>query len=343
MKLPHAPKTEYHLVEDMLFKSHYAHALLLSHTIGVFELLNKSPLSLNELCDKSQLKTRPMQAIVSLCQEMNFIQYTQDKKYCLTDLSKEYLIASSPFYLGKTLDYSIENNHLYSFESFRDSVLKDSTPVFNREGLFKSNENDIEKAQLFTDTMHEKSLAIAMVWINFIDLSGHSIFLDIGGGSGIHSISIASKYKNITAIVYEQPTVSSITKQYIANYNMQDKIKVCIGDMFSYNNKFPNADCHFYSDIFHDFTPEKITILATKSYNSLSKGGRIILLEKLFNDEKSGPSTTVTYNSLMLTCTEGQQYSQKELRAILSDVGFESIDIISTNFGGWSIITALKT
>ncbi|MGH3593875.1 MAG: methyltransferase, partial [Pseudonocardiaceae bacterium] len=82
-------------------------------------------------------------------------------------------------------------------------------------------------------------------------------------------------------------------------------------------------------------------LLTKKSFDSLPAGGRIIIHEMLYNDEKTGPLTTAAFSLVMLLWIEGQQYSGHELEAILTEAGFTEIET-KPSFGYWSIVTGRK-
>jgi hypothetical protein len=104
---------------------------------------------------------------------------------------------------------------------------------------------------------------------------------------------------------------------------------------------FPSADVHFYSNIFHDWPPEKCRFLSEKSFASLEPGGRIILHEMLYNDDKTGPLAASGLSAGMLAWTTGTQYSGAELVEMLTDAGFRDIEEKPT-FGYYSIVAARK-
>ena len=61
----------------------------------------------------------------------------------------------------------------------------------------------------------------------------------------------------------------------------------------------------------------------------------------LYNDQKSGPFTVSAYNIALLMMTEGQQFSGRELAAMLGKAGFTDVDVKPT-FGYWSIVSGRK-
>jgi hypothetical protein len=93
--------------------------------------------------------------------------------------------------------------------------------------------------------------------------------------------------------------------------------------------------------IFHDWPPDRCRFLATKSFQSLPGDGRIIVHEMLFNDDRTGPFPVAALNVDMLVAMPGQQYSGKEILAMLTDAGFREVEVKPT-FGYWSIVTGCK-
>ena len=164
--------------------------------------------------------------------------------------------------------------------------------------------------------------------------------LDIGGGSGAHSIGAALRLPNLQqALILDFSQVCEVAEEYIAQYNLQDRVKTHAGNIWQ--DHWPAADLHFFSNMYHDWLPDKCHFLTAKSFSSLDSGGRIVIHEMLYNDEKSGPFTSAAYSMIMMGWTEGRQYSGQELTSMLDEIGFEDIQIHKA-FGYHSIVTGLK-
>ena len=178
-----------------------------------------------------------------------------------------------------------------------------------------------------------------MVWPRKLDLARHRVMLDIGGGSGAHSIGAVTIRPKLRAIVMDQPPVCAIAREFAKEYGVADRISTHGADFFK--DSFPQADLHFYGLIFHDWPPEQNRLFAVKSFESLHSGGRIVIHEMLFNDDRSGPFPVAAYNINMLIGMPGQQYSGREIRAMLTEAGFRRIEVKPT-FGYWSVVTGVK-
>ncbi len=61
----------------------------------------------------------------------------------------------------------------------------------------------------------------------------------------------------------------------------------------------------------------------------------------LFNDKRTGPFPVTAFNVDMLIAMPGQQYSKRELSAMLKEAGFRKIEG-KAMFAYWSIVIGVK-
>ena len=143
--------------------------------------------------------------------------------------------------------------------------------MYQSDRPFENHKETEALARTFTYGMHGHSMAPDLAWTEVLDLSRHKRMLDIGGGSGAHAIGAIWRWPNLQAIIFEQPPICPVAQEFIEYYGVQDQVKTCSGDMWQ--DPFPDADIHFYSDIFHDWLPEKGRYLTKKSFESLPYRG----------------------------------------------------------------------
>ncbi|XP_025407412.1 uncharacterized protein LOC112681366 [Sipha flava] len=313
-------------------------ALLIAHRMKLFAILAKKPHTLEEICSILDIKSRPAEALLVAAVNLGFLRI-KDGKYLLMPVAEEYLLENSPNYFGYYWDIIIDNHEVYSFASLEKAICTDTAQAYGGGDVFKSHEENNESALKFTRAMHSVSMGSAQAWPKFINLSKYRLLLDVGGGSGAHSIGAVSKWSKLQATIFDLAPVCTIAQEFIDKYALHERINTYAGDMW--NDAFPSADLHFYSNIYHDWTPEKCLFLTEKSFKSLEQGGRIIVHELLYNDKKNGPFSAVGCSMLMLGWAEGKQYSGKELSKMMQKVGFKDIQVIPT-FGYFSIVTGVK-
>ncbi|MBI5234038.1 MAG: methyltransferase [Deltaproteobacteria bacterium] len=331
------PRADDRPLWDIIMGIYGYQAVLLAHDLKLFELLVKKPLTMTEIRDALHIAARPAEALVSACASLGLIE-VGDGLCSLSPVAEDYLVEGGPAYFGSFFDLSLAYGVL-AFDRLKKAVLTNVPQVYEGADIYAVHEGEAGRARAFARMMHSHSMAPALAWPDKSDLSSNRLMLDVGGGSGAHSIGAALRWPLLRAVVIDLAVVCEVAEEYIASYGLTDRIGTQALDMW--NDPYPPADLHFYSDIYHDFTPEKCRFLTRKSFAGLGPGGRIIIHEMLYDGKKTGPFTVAGYNVSMLMWTEGQQFSGVELSLMLEQAGFTDIEVIPT-FGYWHIVTGLK-
>ncbi|MBA4142115.1 MAG: methyltransferase [Nitrosospira sp.] len=334
----HRPCRDDRPLWDVMFAVYGYPALLIAHRLKVFSLLEQGARTLPDICKVLHIKRRPAEAILTTATALGFLSL-QDKHYGLTALAEDYLLESSPSYFGFFWDMMIDNSQVFSYSSLERAVLTDLPQAYGGGDIYKSHEEQAELARKFTRGMHSISMTLAAAWPDTMDLSRYRMMLDIGGGSGAHSIGAALKLPGLKGIVLDLEPICEVAQEFIIQYGLRNRITTHVSDMWS--DPFPEADLHFYSNIYHDWPREKCEFLTAKSFESLASGGRLVVHDVLYNDEKTGPFAPAAYSMLMMGWTEGESYSGLELSAMLRDAGFHDIGVYPA-FGYYSVVAGIK-
>jgi len=313
-------------------------ALLVAHDLRLFPALSRGPRTAAQMATELGIASRPAEALLCVAEAQGFVESTNGL-YRLTSLAEDYLLPESPTYYGGMLDLRIATSSTNSLDALKRAVLNDAAPAYGGGGIFESHAANVGRAETFTRAMHSRSIAAALAWPQLLDLSGNRVMLDVAGGSGAHSIGAALAWPNLNAVIFDIEQVCAIAEQYVKEEGLSERISTRVGDMW--RDSLPSADLHFYSNIYHDWPPEKCSFLTRKSFDALPPGGRLVVHEMLYDDDKKGPLETAIYSITMLLWTEGRQYSGKELTEMMSEAGFKNVEV-KRSFGLWSIVTGVK-
>lgn len=211
--IPEIDTAKANVIFDIVFGLTKAQALLVAHDLDLFSIIDKNnSISLEEISTLLDIQPRPTQALLSMCASLALVALNAEHKFELTEIAKHFLLKKSPFYIGGALDITLINGEIYSFKSFRHAIQNNSSQVYQGKDLFQTNEEQEELARKFTHAMHCKSMVMANQWPQKIDLSIYKTFLDIGGGSGAHSITTVLKWDHLYAIVYDRPAVCEVAQ-----------------------------------------------------------------------------------------------------------------------------------
>lgn len=321
---------------DILFGVIGYQAVVVAHHIKLFPTLAAQPLSLEELCAALALSPRSAQALLSVSASVGLVRVV-DGRYALTPVAETYLLESSPTYFGGFFDFSLIGNRVsHQFDGMKQTVLTNQNIIGGEYDFLQMQ----EMARQFTRAMHHHSVGASLYWSGLLELASTKTMLDVGGGSGVHTIGAVQRWPQLKAIVFDMATVCQVAEEFIAQAGLADRISTYAGDMWD-AAPFPEADLHFYSEIYHNWPPEKCRFLTQKSFDSLLPGGRLVVHEMLMNEEKTGPFSSAAYSVAMLLWTFGQQYSGSELTSMLTEAGFVEVEV-KPSFGYWSIVTGRK-
>lgn len=333
------PQSDDHAVWDIIFAFWGSPALLVAHDLKLFTLLGEMPRTVQEVCRALNIQPRPAGVLLEMLAAFGLVN-ARDGVFALTPASKEYLDGNSPISLGGYLDFLVANHKLWSVENLKNAVLQNSPQIGGSKDVFSDPGTLKAFAKVFTRAMYAHSIGSALTWPEAVDLSQARVLLDVGGGSGAQSVGVLLQWPHLKGIVLDTSPVAAEAAQYISRFPLGDRIRTVAADMFT--DPFPEADVHLYGDIWHDWPREKGELLARKSFESLPRGGKIILREVLYNDERTGPVAAAAYSVDMLLVTMGGQYSRKEMKSLLENAGFRDVQIGAPGAGYRSLITAQK-
>ena len=332
------PRSDDRRMWDVFFALNGSIAVFAAHKLKMFALLGSRPRTLEEVCHALKLAPRAADALLAVAASFGFVRLRKGR-YGLTPLAEDYLLESSPTYFGAQWQLPISNESLFTIGSVEKAALTNSPQVYGGTEWVKSIDEEAELARTFTRGMHSASMASALAWPGKLDLSKNRMMLDIGGGSGAHSIGAVARWPKLGATVFDIAPVCEVAREIAAKSGASDRVGTQVGDMWT--DSLPAADLHFYSMIYHGWPPEKCRYLTAKSFASLPSGGRIVIHEMLFNNDRTGPLATAAFNITMLLWVTGQQYSGRELSAMLKEAGFKRVAVKKT-FGYWSIVSGVK-
>ena len=159
-------------------------------------------------------------------------------------------------------------------------------------------------------------------------------------GSGGFSIALAQRYPALRCSVAELPVVCQITRRYLADYGVEDRVDTVALNMFF--EPWPTGyDAVFFSCVLHDWDLEHRLELMRRAYDALPANGTIYIHEMLLEDGGNGPLASALYSLSMRIGTLGKQFSVPELRQALESIGFVNVSVANTTHY-FSLVSASK-
>lgn len=314
-------------LHDMVFHRLAYPTLMLAHEFGLFQMLNDSEATIDEIGAALTLRPRAAEALVAVAAALGMLRHVEQGRYALSDSGKAYLLPSSPFFfmpLMRLPERWLENHQRdYLRNTFRQGEEPTQPWAVVIEQL------PPEEIQGFIAMQHAMILPTALALAKNPVFADVRNLLDVGGGSGALSLAIAANHPHIRCTVMDLAAISRIAQLNIASYRLEDRVSTLTADMF--NDPWPRGhDAMLFGNIFHDWDLDSCRKLARRAFDALEPGGQVLLHEVPLNENKDGSLFAACYSVAMLIHEKGKQYTLPEFRAILGEAGFMDFQCVPT-------------
>lgn len=291
--------------------------------LGFFDAL-ETPKDAEELADELGLNNFLVRKCCDALAASGFL-VRKEERYALSDLSKTFLLKSSPYYQGdligllkKTrfdkwgrISEALQNGPVgfdRNFESVFDvSFIHAMAQGAKRGGLQKT----IEILGRHQEFMNARTL------------------LDLGGGHALYSIAFTQLNPSLDARVFDlPPVVENVTRQNISAYSA-DRVTAVPGD-FTQDDLGEGYDTVFASDVLYR-PRESLDHVLGKIHSSLKDNG--LFISKHWHIDDLSQDITAVYFDLMFSITEeaDRLYSTEEFSKIQELHGFSIEEVHDFN------------
>ena len=336
MNIPE-PQIDPKLIDEMAKGYQAAQVLYTAIDYNIFTLLEK-PKTAKEVSDEIGTDFEITNKFLDALAALKLIS-EGDGKYSNTSLARTFLVKDSPFYQGNLVNvYAMA----YDAWSKLDQALK--------AGVIPQNPD--EKKNVF-----DKTFILSMAEANvrgplhrivkkiedIPEFKNAKKLLDLGGGHGLHAIAFAQINPDLEAIVFDLPPVVEVTKEFISQYGMEERVKVMAGD-FDKDDFGKGYDVIFVSHSVFYHTKETIHEPLEKIYEALNDGGILISNHWMFDDGKNSITLALWELWLSVLGYPHHVYTAEEFVDLLKEKKFSDMQIfdITTSEDPSAIVIAKK-
>ncbi|EGJ31392.1 MULTISPECIES: methyltransferase [Moorena] len=318
--------------------------LFVGDELGIFDYIAQGKAkTISELAKLADVHPDALKRLVLGAVSIGLLEF-KDGEYNIPEDLQPFLAKNSYQYCGDAFSHFREVS-VRTFINLKEALKENRPqwqPIFNDtqgESPFTELYNDPKRLENFLDSMWGLGYAPAQELVQKYPFNQHNVLVDVGGGSGSFAIAALESSPNLKAIVFDLPKVRQYLENKATQHRVSERIQFISGDFFK--NELPKGDLYVLGYILSDWNQQDGNKILNKIYNSLPKGGLLIILEKLFSDDKNGPLETAMMNIAMLLETFGQHYSGYEYIQWLQKIGFHDCQIIRS-YGEKHMVIGIK-
>lgn len=308
----------------------YFQALASGVQFNLFDILeSQGPLTKEQIAEKLGIEDQPCRILLLTLATIGLL-HLNDQKYSNSNVSRTYLVDSSPVQLKNVIKWQHFINYKAMYH-FHESVVANknlglSEFTGTEPTLYQRLVHSPQLEMIFQMAMQDISRQAQMYLVENVDFSKVKYLVDVGGGNGSNIIKLAQQYPHLRASVFDSPSVCKIAQANIAKSGMVNRLSTVNGDCFI--DAFPqDADCILFCHFFTIWSKDKLLELLTKTFSTLKSGGRVMIFNMMQNNSGVGPLSAAMGSPYFLTLATGtgMLYSWNEYRGLFEKAGFSDI------------------
>lgn len=307
--------------------------LMTLHRAGVYQLLvDDESLSANEIAATLGLNHLSVRRVLDAAAAWGLVECDEFSKYRIPTQFKDQLDYRHESYLGSIFDHFIGNT--IPLAEYLPEALKSGDAQWQRflgankrlathpfENLFSES----EKAQAFHDAMWNLSYTVSEELVENGILDETRKLVDVGGGSGAFVVAALKKKPDLIGIVYDLQEVEEFCVRNLIKNRVTARASFQAGNFWT--DEIPSGDTYTLGYVMSNWNDEKCVELLGRIWKKLPFGGRVIILDRILDENRSGPFPGVMQDIAMMLETGGMHRTEKHFHELLQKSGYKNIRI----------------
>jgi hypothetical protein len=300
--------------------------------MDLFTLLGTGSMTGKEIEEKLSLHPRGTYDFLDALVSMGFLDREGDGpegRYKNKESSRNYLDKNGDTYIGGILE--MLNARLFKYWDDLPEALRTGKPQneikHSQKPMFEELYADIPRLEQFMGAMTGLSRQNFVALAQKFDFSRYRTLCDVGGASGILSISVAEKHRNLVCTSFDLPVVEPIARRSIERAGMSGRIKTASGDFFK--DPLPRADVITMGMILHDWNLEKKKHLIRSAYEALPPKGAFIAVENIIDDARRENTFGLLMSlNMLIEFGDAFDFTGADFREWCGEAGFREFEVL---------------
>jgi predicted transcriptional regulator len=288
---------------------------------GVFAyLVDNEGASGEKMASALALDEETLSRLLQVLTSFGVLKRTDGDHYTFAEGVRPYLDERDPLYLLGFVEHLLDNTAQRMPQL--DSYLARGKQAVDAElpAPFDVLYRDEESTRQFLDAMWQLSSNVSHELAALAGLAGSRHLVDVGGASGPFSVAALLAYPELRSTVFDLPQVGPFLAETAQRHELAGRLDFRGGDFF--RDPLPEGDCVAFGYILSDWDDDTCALLLRKAFDACQPSGRVLVMDRLFDEDREGPLATAVMNLSMYFETEGRHRTAGEYLGLLEDAGF---------------------
>jgi SAM-dependent methyltransferase len=202
---------------------------------------------------------------------------------------------------------------------------------------------DPERNENFIRAMHAYAGPMSRRFAELVPREGARTFLDLGGGPGTFSHALLDAWPGLRATLVDLPLTLRVTRELVAEKGLEERLELIERDFFLDRTADLGGpyDLVLVSAVIHAEGETPNRDLFERLRRVVAPGGRIVVRERILDEERTSPPRATMFDVHMLVSTRrGRCYTLSEISSMLADAGFRDPRLLSDLDEGFVVADA---
>jgi 2-polyprenyl-3-methyl-5-hydroxy-6-metoxy-1,4-benzoquinol methylase len=241
-------------------------------------------------------------------------------RHTLSPAAATFLDRRSPAYVGSAATFLTSSLVTEAFARLTEAVRRGGTAVGEQGTLSADHPIWVE----FARSMAPIAGMSAMLLANLLEAARAPRWrvLDIAAGHGMFGIALARENPNATVFALDWRNVLAVAEENATAAGVRDRFHTIPGSAFEVDWG-TGYDLVLLPNFLHHFDPPTCEQILRRAHAALVPGGRVVIVEFIPNDDRTGPPEALSFALVMLATTPaGDAYTFAEYEKMLRAAGF---------------------
>jgi ubiquinone/menaquinone biosynthesis C-methylase UbiE len=280
---------------------------------GLFAALDSDARTIQEICRQCGTAARPTELMLEALAVMGLVSHS-DALWRLAPLGS-LLLAGSYRNLGD------------EYWAHLPELLRTDKPLVRMDDAAQSEAHYQTQAAVLGWMLTPAARCAAERLAQVVPPS--AAILDLGAGSGIWSLTLASLLPQATVTAVDWPAVLAVAAEMAQELGVADRLQTIAGNFHEVELPHRHYDLAIVANVTHLLTPEGNRALLNAVHKALQPGGLVGLID-VFPGQPAGDLNRTLYAlGLALRTERSRVYSAADLQPLLQEAGFDELQLVS--------------
>ena len=174
---------------------------------------------------------------------------------------------------------------------------------------------------------YQRSGAAQQMATRIAQIEGFESFekmLDLGGGPGLYCLAMVAEHPNMRGVIFDQPAVTQVAEEFIAEYEMADRVTTMGGDYL--NDPIGEGYDLIWASATLNFARDGLDAMIEKIHAALKPGGVFVSHADGLTQERTQPAAYVLGSMAWMFSGQDIMFNSGEIAEAMKRAGFASVE-----------------